>query len=45
MANKKIFFLETRLMFMSDLNYSFFLFAVSFRDVLYKDYLMIISFF
>ena len=28
MANKKIFLLETRLMFMSDLNYSFFFFLL-----------------
>lgn len=42
MANKKYFFLEARLILMSDLNYLVF-FPVSFGEVLYKDYLVITS--
>lgn len=41
MANEKYFFSEARLIFMSDLNYCFF--PVSFREVLYKNYLVITS--
>lgn len=46
MASKKYFSLKIKLIFMSDLNHSvLFFFSVSFREVLYKDYLMLYLYF